>query len=100
MNAKLYIDGKLIMETSPLEYPKLVAVSCTLTEYPTIVRREDRYYSAKFSGEVWRVCGVDWCYIDIFPTKESAEHFIKQPTMYGGYSFGDRDNRRKLNDAN
>jgi len=99
-SAKLYFDGKLIMEAEPLIYPRLIATSCTLTDYPIIVHREDGYYSAKFSGEVWRVCGDDWCYTDIFPSKESAERFIKQPIMYGGYSFGDRDNRRKLNDAN
>lgn len=86
-NIKLSFEGKFIAEVQPLIYPKLYAVPCKLTEYPVIVHRLDGNYVGTYTGEVWRVCGDNHCYINVFPTKEAAEMFIEQPIMLGGLGY-------------
>ncbi len=75
---KAYVNGKFLMDIEPLVYPKLYAVPCELTNYTVIVQREDGYYKGTISGGFWRVCGDDWCYTNIFPTKKAAEIFINE----------------------
>lgn len=89
MKAQMYYKGELISEweLEPLVYPKLHIISHDLTDYLVFVRSYKGDYFAKLSGTVWRVCGENYCYTRVFPTKEAAEEFVESPMMFGGYGY-------------
>jgi len=89
MKAQMYYKGELVTEweLEPLVYPKLHVISHELTDYLVYVKSCEGDYFAKFSGTVWRVCGENYCYTALFPSKEAADKFVASPIMLGGYGY-------------
>lgn len=87
MKGRLYIDGKFLFDLEPLVYPKLTILSHEITDYLVYVHSYKGDYCARLNGTVWRVCGENYCYTKIFPSKEAAEDFVANPMMLGGYGY-------------
>lgn len=84
MNAKVYIDGKFVMEVEPLilEGPTYTIVSHDLVDYPVRILSEDGERFVLMTAKVWRVCTNDYCFTAMFPTKEAAEMSIPSPITF------------------
>ena len=86
MNAKLYIDGKFMMEVAPFKFegPTYTIVSHELVNFPVRILSAYGEYSVLMTAKVWRVCTDDYCFTTIFPSKTAADMFVNQTMFLGG----------------
>lgn len=63
------------MLTLSFEIPetRYYAIKTQVNDLPVLIQKDDCWYSAKYNGDVWRLCTDDYCMNAWWPSKEAAQ---------------------------